>query len=157
MYILTYKDSEGNILGKGDKVDYEKMTIYNFSLSQDLKDSSRNIPISAVANPSESQTDMISELASLSHIDIFNEGEIADYMSSIISEVAMDVNQAERYKGIQANLVLNTENRIQEVSGVDNNEEMTNLVKFQSAYKASARIINVMNMVYDTLINGIFS
>lgn len=157
IYLITYKDSQNNPLGKGDYVDYEKMNIYNMSLSRELQEDSRNIPISSVQNPAESQADLVNELASLSHIDVFNEGEIADYMTSIISEVAMDVNQAERYQGIQANLVQYTDNRIQEVSGVDNNEEMTNLVKYQSAYKASARIITVMNSVYDTLINGIWN
>ena len=69
----------------------------------------------------------------------------------------MDVKQANKYKEIQDSLVLYTSNRISENSGVVQNEEMTNLVKFQSAYKASARIITVMNSVYDTLVNGIFS
>lgn len=157
IYMFTYEDELGNPLGKGDKIDYEKMTIFNLSLSREVLESSRNLPISRVANPAESQVDLISELASISHLDIFKEGNAQDYLTSVISETAMDVNQANKYKEIQDSLVLYTSNRISENSGVVQNEEMTNLVKFQSAYKASARIITVMNSVYDTLVNGIFS
>ncbi|MCQ2978719.1 MAG: flagellar hook-associated protein FlgK [Clostridia bacterium] len=157
IYFFSYQDENGNVLGAGDKVDYEKMNIFNLSLGREIQESSRNIPISRVQNPGESQVDLISELATINHVDIFKEGECSDFLTSIISEVAMDVNQAEKYKEIQDNLVLYTTNKISENSGVVQNEEMTNLVKFQSAYKASARIINVMNTVYDTLINGIFS
>lgn len=155
--IITYKDEKENILGKNNEVDYEKMNIYNMSLSKELLESAKNIAISKESNPSESQLDMILEITSLAHKNVFKEGEVSDFMSAIISEVAMDVNQADKYKAIQENLTLYTENKRSSVSGVVNNEEMTNLVKFQSTYKASAKIINVMSEVYDTLINGIFS
>ena len=41
----------------------------------------------------------------------------------------------------------------QSVSGVSLDEEMTNLITFQRGYQASARALNVMNEVLDTLIN----
>ena len=39
------------------------------------------------------------------------------------------------------------------VSGVSLDEEMTNLITFQRGYQASARALNVMNEMLDTLIN----
>jgi flagellar hook-associated protein 1 len=44
-------------------------------------------------------------------------------------------------------------NQRQAVSGVSLDEEMTNLISFQRGYQASARALNVMNEVLDTLIN----
>jgi flagellar hook-associated protein 1 FlgK len=41
-------------------------------------------------------------------------------------------------------------------SGVSIDEEMANLVKFQQAYSASAKMIQTMNEVYETLINKLF-
>lgn len=154
--LISLKDANGNIVSKDQEIDYEKLNIFNMCLSREYEQNSRILPISQVANPGESQLDLIQGFAALKHASIFQEGMVTDFMSSIISEVAMDVNQAQRYQDIQENLVLYTTNKRSSISGVENNEEMTNLVKFQSAYKASARIINVMNQVYDTLINGIF-
>ena len=154
--LISLKDENGNVIGNDEILDYEKLTIFNMCLSSEYEKDSRILPISQVANPGESQLDLIQGFAALKHANIFQEGMVTDFMSSIISEVAMDVNQAQKYQDIQENLVLYTTNKRSSISGVENNEEMTNLVKFQSAYKASARIINVMNQVYDTLINGIF-
>ena len=49
--------------------------------------------------------------------------------------------------------MLNLENRKKQVSGVSLDEEMTNLIKFQQAYNASARVISTVNSMLDTLIN----
>jgi len=42
-----------------------------------------------------------------------------------------------------------------EVSGVSLDEEFTNLIKFQKAYQAAAKLINVSNEILDTIINGL--
>jgi flagellar hook-associated protein 1 FlgK len=39
------------------------------------------------------------------------------------------------------------------VSGVSLDEEMTNLIKFQRGYQASARAMSAMDQLLDTLIN----
>jgi flagellar hook-associated protein 1 FlgK len=40
-------------------------------------------------------------------------------------------------------------------SGVDTDEEMTNLMGYQRAYEAAARVMSVMDGTLDTLINHI--
>ena len=42
----------------------------------------------------------------------------------------------------------------EEISGVSLDEEMTNLIKFQQAYNAAARIVTTVNDMLDTIING---
>jgi len=39
------------------------------------------------------------------------------------------------------------------VSGVSLDEEMTNLVKYQRAYQAAARLVSVADQLYQTLID----
>ena len=39
------------------------------------------------------------------------------------------------------------------VSGVDEDEEALNLVKFQNAYGLSSKVIQVLTEIYDKLIN----
>lgn len=46
-----------------------------------------------------------------------------------------------------------TENARQQVIGVSSDEELTNMIKFQNAYNASSRFINVISEMIDTIIN----
>ena len=47
---------------------------------------------------------------------------------------------------------LATDNARQQVIGVSSDEELTNMIKFQNAYNASSRFINVINEMIETLI-----
>ena len=44
--------------------------------------------------------------------------------------------------------------RVQEISGVSLDEEATDMVRFQHAYQAAARVITTMDEMLNTLING---
>jgi flagellar hook-associated protein 1 len=45
------------------------------------------------------------------------------------------------------------QDRRQSASGVSMDEEMTNMVRFQRGYQASARVMSTMDEMLDTLIN----
>jgi flagellar hook-associated protein 1 FlgK len=44
---------------------------------------------------------------------------------------------------------------VQEVSGVNLDEEAAKLIQYQQAYQASAQIISIANTLFDTLINAV--
>ncbi|MCH1924558.1 flagellar hook-associated protein FlgK [Shewanella sp. C32] len=46
-------------------------------------------------------------------------------------------------------------NRVQSESGVNLDEEAANLMKFQQAYQASARVMSAANTIFDTLLNAV--
>lgn len=50
--------------------------------------------------------------------------------------------------------VLNLENSRQSVSGVDLNEEATNMMQFQKSYSAACRLLTTIDSMLDKLING---
>ena len=53
-----------------------------------------------------------------------------------------------------ATVLLNSiDDRRQSTSGVSMDEEMTNLMRFQRGYQASARAMTTMDQMLDTLIN----
>jgi flagellar hook-associated protein 1 FlgK len=55
----------------------------------------------------------------------------------------------------QANLTQLTQQR-SSVSGVSTDTEMVNMMKYQRAYEASARVVTTMDSMLNTLINGLF-
>jgi flagellar hook-associated protein 1 FlgK len=52
-------------------------------------------------------------------------------------------------------LLKGAEERMSAVSGVNLDEEAANLIRYQQAYSASARIISVANEIFDTLIQAV--
>ena len=76
----------------------------------------------------------------------------SDYYTSFISEIA---NRGEQYDTIsknQAAMVDSINNQRTEVTGVSSDEELTNLIKYQHAYNASARYVNVVSEMLEHVI-----
>ncbi len=76
-----------------------------------------------------------------------------DFIKSLLSALAVDSNQAVRMASNSKALADQTDNRRISESGVSLDEEMTNMVKYQHAYNASARMVTTLDAVLDTLVN----
>jgi flagellar hook-associated protein 1 FlgK len=71
-----------------------------------------------------------------------------------VAEIGIDSKKANNFVKNQGDILDMVQNQRLSVSGVDVDEEAMNLVKFQNAYNLSAKVIQVMNEIYDKLING---
>ena len=77
---------------------------------------------------------------------------LMDYYSNIVSQVA---NQGSVFKNIynnEASTVTATDNSRQQVMGVSDDEELQNMIKFQNAYNASSRYINVVSEMLEHIL-----
>jgi flagellar hook-associated protein 1 FlgK len=81
-------------------------------------------------------------------------GGTADKLyTGFVTRIGGDLKNAQRGEA-NANVLLNSiEDRRQSTSGVSMDEEMTNLVRFQRGYQASARTMSTFDQMLDTLIN----
>ena len=52
----------------------------------------------------------------------------------------------------QANLLTQTQNSIQSVSGVNLDEEAANLLRFQQVYQASSKVIELSKTLFDSIL-----
>jgi flagellar hook-associated protein 1 len=77
---------------------------------------------------------------------------IADLALGFSLRVASDTAQASFLEDAGTGIVESLENRRDAVSGVSLDEEALNLVKYQQAYEAAARVISVTNEMLDTLL-----
>jgi len=75
------------------------------------------------------------------------------YYASLVSDVGHAVVQADSFHGHQSQMVTQLENYRESVSGVSIDEEMVNLIKFQTAYQAAARLISTANEMLQTVMN----
>lgn len=75
-----------------------------------------------------------------------------DYYNSFISEIA---NRGEKLRVISSNqesMVGSIDNKRLEVTGVSSDDELTNLIKYQHAYNAAARYVNVVSEMLEHII-----
>jgi flagellar hook-associated protein 1 FlgK len=76
-------------------------------------------------------------------------------LSAFVSQVGNTVGQASDSATTSASLLSNISNERQSVSGVSLDQEMTNLITYQQGYQASARVMNTMQSVIQTLIQSV--
>lgn len=76
-----------------------------------------------------------------------------NYYNSLIGTLGVESKEAKSSSANYELLVHQIYNSKQSVEGVSLDEEMANMVKFQHAYDAAARIITTMDQALDTVIN----
>jgi len=73
--------------------------------------------------------------------------------NDLVAKIGGDSRTATQQQATANALVSQASDRRQSVSGVSMDEEMTNMLKFQRGYQASARMMSTMDQLLDTLIN----
>jgi flagellar hook-associated protein 1 len=76
-----------------------------------------------------------------------------DYFVSVVSDVGQQLQTTQDTSEFQQALFDQTQARRESISGVNIDEEVTNLIKFQRAFEAASRLISVGNEMYETIIN----
>lgn len=118
-----------------------------------MNDSYKVVTASSIADGVE-QTDLVKRLMALKEDkSMFRQGTPDSYLQSLVSEVGIDSKKAAQFSQNQQDILSSVTNQRLSVSGVDQDEEAMNLVRFQSAYNLSSKIISVMDQMYDKLIN----
>ncbi len=81
-------------------------------------------------------------------------GPIDQSYSSFVSQVGSDVQSNQSALTTAQTLLSGVNNQRQSESGVSLDEEMTNLITYQRAYQASARMMTTIDQTLNTLINS---
>lgn len=83
------------------------------------------------------------------------DGTFAQFYSGVVSDFGRTVSGAEGRLDDQSGIEDLVRQQRQSVSGVSLDEEMTDLMKYQRAFQASSRVINVIDQLLDTVVNGL--
>jgi flagellar hook-associated protein FlgK len=77
-----------------------------------------------------------------------------DFTRSIIAKLGIETAAAKNFQGNSESVIQQVVNQRESISGVSLDEEMSNMIKFQHAYNASARMITAVDEMLDKIING---
>jgi len=88
---------------------------------------------------------------------LFREGRLGDFLSGITGNLGIVAGQAVRFGQSYNEIVVTTDNRRRSVSGVNLDEEGISMIQHQLVFNAAARLLTVMDEIYDTTINRLGS
>jgi flagellar hook-associated protein 1 len=77
-----------------------------------------------------------------------------DFYSSLVGKIGTASSQAQEMSQNQQLVLDQLNTQVQQVSGVSLDDEATDMLRFQHAYQAAARVITTMDEMLNTLING---
>jgi len=164
---IQIKDEEGNIqtikariyIEEDLKDVYSLYTISEIQINPNILNNKSLLPLSKNDGSGAFDIDTAKKLldgwqkpfATLSP-NTLTKNNFNDYYTSFISEIANWGEQVNTISSNQASMVESIDNKRAEVMGVSADEELTNLIKFQHAYNAAARYINVVSEMLEHII-----
>ena len=98
--------------------------------------------------------DLIQDLVELRKTDILEGSTSEEFLQSLVTEVAVETKKEETLEKNYSEYKVTIQNQRLSVMGVDKDEEAMNLVKYQEVFDLNAKVIDIMQQVYDKLING---
>ena len=132
------------------------LTAKNFSIGLEVNaDPSENLAVSDMPGQTGNANNLKSVMNMRHNTYMFREGAPEDFVKTLISSLGVDGQQAVVFLKTQEGITQQIINRRDSISGVSINEEMTNMVKYQQIYAASAKMISTYEDILDILVNGL--
>lgn len=125
-----------------------------FSVNQALLDDPSLLCTTVDIHQGSASYDLIEEMIAVKDARYYEGGTAIEYLNALVTEVAIDTKRASTQEKNYMNLQKTIQNQRLSVMGVDPDEESMNLVKYKEAYDLSAKIMSIMNEIYNKLING---
>lgn len=151
---MLFDDAKAKTFTSDDDTYYNLMasTIWvNTEIHKDL-----NLFASAVYKEDVQGVDdatLIEQLKSLQDdVILYRNGGASTFLETIYSDVTVDTREASMFQEYYTTIQTSIDKQRKSISGVDEDEEAQNLVKFQNAYNLSSKVISVLQEMYNQLI-----
>ena len=133
---------------------YHQMTAFNAKVNdKSIKDPAYFATTEDITNGADAY-DLLDDMMNLQSNTIMFRGDNAEsFLETLLSDIAVDTEKNTVFYKNYNNMKGVIGNQRMSVSGVDEDEEALNLVKFQNSYNLSSKVISVMSEIYNKLIN----
>jgi len=152
----AYANKSIKYISTGQYLLTDRIKATEITISEDVdKDLSAVAASKTLAGLPGNGANALALAASRSNVYLYTWGSPDDFVKSLVSNLAVDTQEAIRAKTNQETLIGQVENKRQSIMGVSMDEEMSEMLKFQHSYNASARMITTIDGMLDTLINRV--
>lgn len=141
----------------GTSSSYYQLTAFNFNVADaSIRDSSRFSTARDVTGEDVDVDahDLLDEMLKLqSDVKMFRGNSAEGFLSCIYTDITVDTNEVEMFSKNFNDIASVITNQRLSLSGVDEDEEGLDMLKFRNAYNLAARMMQCMTQMYDKLIN----
>lgn len=123
------------------------------TIAKDLEDLNKFAAAKNIEEVPGDGSNVLDMISTRHNIKLYEWGAPEDYIKSLVSNLGVDAAEADRVALNQAQLVNEFSTSRDSVMGVSLDEEMSNMIKFQTAYNANARMVNVYDEMLDLVVN----
>ncbi len=158
-YKISFEDTDTNFPGAiGIQEFFTGENAKNISVKEEYLDNPSNMKASKA--PIDGDNEVANDMVQLQYNDIdffrsngtVNNDTLSGFYNFVTTNIASDAESAGRQKD-SSKAIFNTVNtEFQSISGVSTDEELTNLMKFQTAYSANAKVITTIDQMLNTLL-----
>lgn len=135
----------------------KKITALNIGVSADILGNLDLIAAADAPNGKDNNNNILDMIAMREDPSFFEsesgKGTPDDFVKSILSTIAVDGNHASSMFTNQKAVFKGVTLRRESISGVNSNEELTNMVEYLKAYQSNARMLTTFDKVYEVTIN----
>ena len=132
---------------------YYKLRGGNFTVNSVVFDNADRLATKADLTEGESEFLNIKALKTMCDTEkIFRGASSGEFLTKVLADVALNSSNAGTLEDTYSALEKTIKNQRLSDSGVDEDEEASNLVKYQNAYTLSSKMIQTLTEIYDRLI-----
>ncbi len=134
---------------------YYRMTAHNFQILEALELDPTLLANKYQQGDGVEQNDLLSDLRTMAYDKTkmsFRGASASEFLQCILSDVALNASSANTFYSSYTNISGSIDIQRESISGVDEDEEAVNLVKYQNGYNLASKMIQVLTEVYDRLI-----
>lgn len=149
----VFNDDTGALTGLGVNGVFTGFDARTIGVNQDIIDNPALLASRFSTDPLDTGDNSAAlALAAVRDGQFLPQGTINDAYEAFVVELGVDVNSSTDLLAIEQAFIDDIEARRQAVSGVSLDEEATNLILFQRAFEASARVVTVTDRMLDALL-----
>lgn len=134
---------------------YYRLTAGNFSILTTMESTPSLLATKYTLEDGVEQNDLLEDLSLLATDKTkmsFRGSSASEFLQCMLSDVALNASSANTFYESYTNISGTIDNQRISISGVDEDEEALNLVKYQNAYNLASKMIQTLTEIYDRLI-----
>ena len=134
---------------------YYQITAKNFNILTAVLQDANLLANKNTLSDGVEQNDLLSDLRAMAYDKEkmeFRGCNASEFLQCVLSDVALNASRANTFTKNYENIAGVIDNQRLSISGVDEDEEAINLVKFQNGYNLASKMIQTLTEIYDRLI-----
>ena len=134
---------------------YYRLTAKNFDILDAMEQDPSLMANRKNASDGVEQNDLLNDLKNLATDKSkmsFRGCNASEFLQCILSDVALNASRANTFYASFKDIFNTIDNQRISISGVDEDEEAVNLVKYQNGYNLASKMIQTLTEIYDRLI-----